>query len=276
MESIVRTVFGAHLQTCQLMKIPFTKAPNSTLNEKFNIATNEAIGPTDMPSMRYVTIGNGGHKMKQAGVNNLQVPEPLQHKTTDAALFSHIPFVMRNITDPLSAADEARYALKRTETHGSTQYYAYYLRRMDLTGVASNMELKTVLNGVTTTTGFTPTVSNLNPTPPLIVTGGAVTATGDYVTATANVNFVLDAVDISNILNACNIMFGSEDYAIISEIGLCSGIDKTVTFGSGTFNEVIATQIVSHISSFHALRFTASGVNTVFDVGATEPLFLNN
>jgi hypothetical protein len=257
------------------MKIPFTKVPNSTLNEKFNIATNEVIGPTDIPSMRYVAIGNGGHKMKQSGVNNLQVPEPLQHRTTDAALYSHIPFVMRNKTDPLSAADEARYALKRVETIGSTQYYAYYLRRMDLTGVTSNMELKTVLNGNTTTNVFIPTVGNLNPVPPNTVTGGAVTATGDYVTATANISFVLDSVDIINILDACNIMFGSEDYAIISEIGLCSGIDRQVSFEAGLFNEVIAAQIVSHISSFHALRFTASGVNTIFDVGATEPLFLN-
>lgn len=257
------------------MKIPFTKAPNSTLNEKFTISTNEVIGPTEIPSMRYVAIGNGGHKMKAAGVNNLQVPEPLQHRTTDAALYSHIPFVMRNVTDPLSAADEARYALKRRETHGSTEYYAYYLRKMDLAGVNSNMELKTVLNGITTTTGFIPTSSNLNPVAPVTVTGGAVAATGDYVTATANITFSLDSVDIINILNACNIVFGSEDFAIISEIGLCSGIERTISFESGTFNEVIATQIVSHISTFHALRFTASGVNTVFDVGATEPLFLN-
>lgn len=279
MEAIVRTVYGANLQTAQLLGIPFEVVPNSTLNDKFNASNTVGLSPADMPRMQYVAIGNGGHRMKVTGTGTLQVPEPIQHRTTDAALYSHLPFVLRPIGNDLTASERERYALRRLEQYNGEDYFAYYLRRMDLTGVNAQMEYKTVVGDVTTTTPFTPTAGNLSPTPPVVVTGGSVTTSGDYVTASAIVYFNLDSFDVAEILNACNIIYGSEDFAIISEIGLCSGVDKVVnafdSVGSTfNFNEVIAAQIVSHISSFHALRFTSAGVNTMFDVGATEPLWL--
>ncbi len=278
-ENIVRTVYGANLQTCQLMGVPFTVATSSTLNEKFSTSANIALNPTDMPRMRYVSIGNGGHRMKTTGTGTLQVPEPVQHRTTDAALYSHIPFVLRPVANDLNATERLRYALRRSETHNGSNYFAYYLRRMDLTNVLGQMEYKTVTPGGVTTTPFQPDSDNLSPTPPVINTGGAIITSGDYVTASARVTFILDSFDVTEILNACNIIYDSEDYAIISEIALCSGVDKVVTAfdaSGATFNftEVIATQIVNFISSFHALSFTSNGINTLFDVGATEPLFL--
>lgn len=229
MEAIVRTVYGANLQTAQLLGVPFQVVPNSTLNDKFNISNASVLNSTDMPRMQYVSIGNGGHRMKVTGNNTLQVPEPIQHRTTDAALYSHLPFVLRPIGNDLTASERERYALRRLETIAGEDYFAYYLRRMDLTGVAAQMEYKTVVADVTTATPFIPTAGNLSPTPPVVVTGGSVSTSGDYVTASAIVYFNLDAFDIAEILNACNIIYGSEDYAIISEIGLCSGVDKIVT-----------------------------------------------
>ena len=277
-EAIVRTVYGAHLQTCQLMGVPFSVAPNSTLNEKFNINTG-TLTNADMPRMRYVAIGNGGHRMKTTGTGTLQVPEPIQHRTTDAALYSHIPFALRPSADDLTPAMRERYALRRVETHNGDNYFAYYLRRMDLTAVSSQMEYKAVTASGVTTTVFQPDTDNINPVPPVINVGGTIVTTGDYVTASARVSFILDVVDVQEILRACEVIYGSKDYGIISEIALCSGVDKIVQSydaGGGTFNfnDVMAAQVVSHISSFHALRFTSNGVNTLFDVGATEPLFL--
>ena len=278
-EVIVRTVYGANLQTCQLMGIPFTLTPNSTLNEKFGIAQTNVPNATDMPRMKYVCIGNAGHRMKTTGNSTLQVPEPQQHQPTDAALFSHLPFVLRQTSNDLTVSERARYALRKLETYAGVNYFAYYLRRMDLTAVTSQMEYKAVTNTGVSTTAFQPDSDNLNPVAPVINTGNAVTTSGDYVTASARVSFVLDTFDVTEIRHAASVIYGSDDYAIISEIGLASGIDKTVTAfdvagGSFNFNEVIAAQIVNFITSFHALKFTSNGVNTLFDVGATEPLFL--
>jgi len=63
MENIVRTVYGAYLQTCQLLDINVDIAPFSTLNEKFNVNENVHHTRENPLSMKYVAIGLGGHKM---------------------------------------------------------------------------------------------------------------------------------------------------------------------------------------------------------------------
>lgn len=279
MEPIVRTVYAANLQTCLLMGIPFVLEENTTLNEKFLAGLGVALSGADIPKMRYVAVGNGGHKMKVSGNSSLQVPEPLMHRTTDAALYNHLPFVLRPQANDLTEVERARYALRVAETHGGEDYYAYYLRRMDLTGVESEMQLKHVESGVTTAQPFVPTLDNLSPVAPETPPEGSVPTTGDYAVASARVNFVLDQFDIDELKNVALILEGSEDFAIISEIALVSGVDKVISVtdhlgANFNFNEVIAAQVAVHVSSFHVLKSTTNGINTIFDTGATEPLWL--
>lgn len=278
MEIITRTVYGAALQTAQLTGKPFTLVANTTLNEKLSVATNPTILADEYPRLQYVCIGNGGHGIRTGGTN-MAVPVPLQHRTSDAAPYNIIPFVLRHVDDDLLSAERERYALRRIEQHNGDNYFAYYLRRLPLTASQVVMNHKTVNGANTTVTPFIPTAANLSPVAPDINSSGTNVATGDYLTATLQVEFNLDDFDIEEILKACNIIYGNDDFAIISEIGLCSGLPRTVqTNGSGgstiNFDEVVATQIHTHISSFHALKFTQNGVNTTFDIGATEPLLM--
>lgn len=279
MDLIVRTIYGASLQTTQLMKLPFTLVPNTTLNEKFNIATNVSLNAAEIPSVQYVAIGNGGHTMEVSGNSPLSVPKPIMHRTTDASNFSHLPFVLRPIENDIDATTRQRYALRKILVIGGEEYVAYYLRRMDLTGSSSQMQLKNITNNTETVSPFVPTAANLSPTPTNIVGGGAVPTSGDFALASALVTFELDTIDMDEIKNAANIIYGSEDYAIISEIALCSGLERIVGANDHTgtpfnFNEVIAVQTCTLISTFHALRFTSGGISIQFDVGATEPLYI--
>jgi hypothetical protein len=279
MEDTVRTIYGGYLQTCQLLGIPFELKPFTTLNEKFLASENVPLTALDMPRNRYLVIGNGGHKLKTSGNSTLQVPEPLQHRTTDPALFNHVPFVLRPQTNDLTETERERYGLRVAETHDNEEYFAYYARRLDLDTVAAEMNIRHVVNGVVTSEEFVPTIDNLNPIPPAVPVGGSVPTTGDYAVASARVNFTLDAFDIAEIKNAALILEGSEDFAIISEFGLVSGVDKVVPAldAMGTsfnFNEIIGAQIVTFRTAFHVLKSTSNGINTVFEVGATEPLWL--
>lgn len=278
MEIITRTVYGAALQSAQLTGKPFTVVPNTTLNEKLAILTNPTILADEYPRMKYVCIGNGGHGIRNGGTN-MMVPVPLQHRTSDAAPFNLIPFVLRHIDEDLSALERARYGLRRLESHNGDSYFAYYARKLPMTGSLVEMNHKSVAGANTTVTPFVPTSVELNPIAPDINSSGTNVATGDYLTATVQAVFNLDAFDIDEILNACTIIYGNDDFGIISEIGLCTAVERTIqTSTSGNvsinFDELAATQIHTHISSFHALKFTRNGVNTTFDVGATEPLFL--
>jgi hypothetical protein len=86
----------------------------------------------------------------------------------------------------------------------------------------------------------------------------------------------MDENDIEEYLNVSNIMYGSDNYAIISEIGLCSGYDKKVM---GSFNgnnaeydESIATQIVNFIPAAFFASYNQTSWNTLISVGSTENL----
>lgn len=275
MESSVRTVYSAYLQTCTLLKRPLVLKPNSTLNEKFGIHQNVSISETDIPSVGYVGIGNGGHRMV-VGADNIAKPEPVQHTPRHAALYNQLPFILRLPNEDLTPVERANYRLRRSETHDGQAYVAYYLKVLDLSNTAPQLELRNVTDGVTTSTIFNPTAADLNPTPPAINPGGVITTSGDYVAATAKVPFTMSATDIEEFLNVCNIIYGDPNYAIISEIALCSGVDRVVT---GDFNGVasgytdaIGVQIASHLSSFLALAFTNVEATLTLDIGSLEPL----
>lgn len=275
MEAIVRTVYGAALQTSQLLGRPLTLKPYSTLNEKFNIHTDVLLANDDNLFLQYATIGNGGHRMVM-GTNGISRPEPIQHLPRHSALYNHLPFVLRLPANDLTALERAKYRLRRLETHDSVQYVAYYGKVLDFTNTVPQLELRSVVDGVTTSTLFEPTVQDMSPTPPPLTPGGVITATGDYIAATAKVPFVMSPEDIVEFLQVCNIIYGDDSYAMISEIGLCSGVDRTVV---GDFNgtnagytDAIGVQIVSFVSAFFAAKFTNNGISVEFDIGSVEAL----
>lgn len=277
MEQIVRTVYGAKLQTAELLGKPIVIESHSSLNEKFNIHANIAVANTDVMSVKYLTIGNGGHRTT-VGANGIPLMEPIQHTPRHAALYNHLPFILRLPTDDLIPADRLKYRLRRLETHSGVVYVAYYLRVLDLSATIPLLEFRTVDSGITTSTPFVPTLADLNPTPPAITPGGVLTTTGDYVAATAKVPFTMSSTEIDEFLNVANIIYGDDGYAMITEIGLCSGADRNVV---GDFNGVsigytdaIGVQIVSFINSFFAVKFLNGHIDVMFDVGSVEPLLV--
>ena len=78
MQNIVRTAAAAALQTSLLLNKGLEIKPNSSLNQKFEIEQDTVISDSDRIAMRYVTIGNGGHRFI-AGANGISRPEPVQH-----------------------------------------------------------------------------------------------------------------------------------------------------------------------------------------------------
>lgn len=271
MESFVRTVYGAKLQTALLLGISHVVDAYTTINEKLGILASTGIAASDRPKLGYVIIGNGGHRIVTGG-DGVSRPDPIQHKSHDAALYSQLPFVLRATDDDLPAVDRVKYALRKLVSYGGNNYIAYYGKRIDVTSTSVSMEFNSVSAGTTVTSIYTPTSANLNPTPP---TGTIVTTTGDYLSATARVPFAMDATDTEEFLSAVEIIYGNRNYGIISEVGLCSGVDKVISTEAGyTFNDVIGCQLTTIINTFFPLTFSNAGIEVEIDVGATEPLWL--
>src|SRR5690606_40204871 len=90
--SITRHIYGAALQTCLKLGLPLTILPNTTLNEKLSIEADKTPSIADTVSMRYLVMGNRGHKTVIADDGSEEVV-PIPHQATDASLYGLIPLV---------------------------------------------------------------------------------------------------------------------------------------------------------------------------------------
>lgn len=278
MDYIVRSAAGALLQDNQALNKPHTLLPNSTLNQKFDIQNNVLPSGTDVYGINYAVIGNKGHSWQ---IDDDQVPyiQPIQHLPEHSGLYGSIPFVMRRPADDLDATTRAQYRLRKIITipGDANPWVAYYAKVLDKTNTSPILELRTVgANGTVTSTPFSYTLEDLSPTPPAIPPGTALVNSGNYLAATGKVPFVLTAFDVQELLNVSNVLYGNYNKALISEVGLCHGVDKSVPgdFNGTTLNytEAIGCQIHDFVSTFFAAQFQNQGTTMTFDVGSVEPM----
>lgn len=277
MENYRRTGPGSLLQTCSLMGLPLPNIAYTTLNEKLSINAAAALGANENPKMRYLCIGIGAAQGR-TGVNGLTLVGTAQHKSRDNGMFQIFPFAVRPLDSDLTATERARFGLRRVESIGGVNYAVYYLRRLDLTNVVPKMQLLTITNNVPVYSDFSPVAEDLSPTPPVISNTGSQTTDGQYLVVTAPLDVVFSAWDAVELLNAATILYGSEDYALISEMGLCSGVDRDMTINDPNstnfvMSEVIKASIVTHVSTLQPLKGARTGFSLRLDVGATEPMF---
>lgn len=275
-DKTVRTIYGSYVQNTLLMKTDFTLAANTTFNEYFDVQSGVAPDSGVYPSARYIAIGRGGHTMKTGADGEILV-DYLKHLASDAMLYKPLPFVLRTTDNDLTATERANYAIRKTMTVKGVTYYAYYLRRFDVTALKTNMQYNTVVNGSTTVTRFVPTTDNLHPTSSSLSATGVTSTSGDYLNTSTVLDLVLDESAVSEILNAAKIIYGNEAYAFISELAIVTGVDKVVqgSLSNGaTFNytEAIAAQVHTFISVSADLQGLSEGFEVSIDVGSTEPL----
>lgn len=275
MENIVRTVNGALLQTCQLVGLPYTVHPNTTLNQKFGVQSNQVISQDEIPRARYLAIGNGGHRMSM-GPGNIPYPDMLQHRPRDMALFNHLPFVLRELSLDLTPSERAKYRMRKIEQHDGISYAAYYLRVLDFTETVPTMEYRAVQDGNVFSTDFQAALSDLSPTPVEPSDIGVTLTSGDYIAATAKVDFAMSEFDIQEFLNVTNILYGNPNMGVISEFAVCSGVDRVVTglFDgvSSNYTEVIAAQVISFIYEFFVVKTNKTNISMSLDIGAAESM----
>lgn len=272
MENVVRTIYAAHLQTCKMLNKQFTVLPNSTLNQKYGIFQDEFPFQNEYPSLQYIAIGNKGVNYEVTS-DNFVLVSPVPHSARHASLYNTIPFVLRNVADDLSPAERIKYRLRVPITINQVNYIAYYLMKLDMTGVIPSVELRNVQNTNVTVSNFIPDQSDLSPAPINISNVNINSSDGDYLASSAKINFSLTQEDISGIIDACTILYGDPRYAFISEIALVTGVDRSLTVnGSLTYTEIVSAQVAAFISQYHSLTQNSTGVSSTFDIGSVEPL----
>lgn len=278
MENITRTVYAAVVQTAAYLGVPTPILENSTLNESLDINRTDRPSPTERPTVGLFVWGNMGHS-STTGANGISLNIVVPHRATDGGLFNILPFVLRELNNDLPAQQRQNYALRKQVVYNGRNYYAYYGRRFSKEGVVPVASYVSVdENGKETITAFQPSRTNLNPTRPAMDNEGVWVNSGDYVTVKARIELTMSAAEVNDMKEVARIVYGNEAYAIMSEIGICTCVDRTVRVNGAAgsqfnFNEAIATQIASHLAVNYNLQYVNDYLSIAIDVGANEPLY---
>ena len=213
-----RTMYAIDLQMNMILGRPHKSLINTTLNEKFNILPLEDVPENAYPKLDYLVIGIGGTEMVDGTPYMFS-----KHQAIDAALFQHVPYIMRTIDDDLLPEERNNYRLRTLETINGIEYIVYYMKKITNYVCRDNLFEVTSKNDIHILTPMnTNTYELLNPVPRL-VENYLDYNDRKYFAKTVKVEFALSSEDMQNIEEAMMIKFGK--ITPISEIGLCSGID---------------------------------------------------
>ncbi|MGL5397296.1 MAG: DUF7208 family protein [Shewanella sp.] len=283
------TLTAMRIATASLVGAPMEYPQYSTLNEFYKV--EEGTMPSDMyeyPKLGYMAIGFSGHTAESIpGPEGQPIFDfsPIAKVATDTGMFSHVPAVLRPIDNDLSDEEIKNYAARRRVRIGQREYWAYYLRRLDMRGVRTN-DVETVReNGIETKKEFNYVDSDLNAKPrdlPAYDDDDELVTSkpdGRYVETGADLRVMWTEFDIQEYQNVCAILFGKAGSAIISEIALCSGFDKTatgqsVTGSPFTYEEAIVVQALYHITLFTNLAQTNDQYGLLVRVGQPVAFYL--
>lgn len=277
MKKSVRTVIGAILQTAQRFNDPLPILPNSTLNQKFNVFPTLIPSSDDYVSTKYLSIGINGVSITLA-TNGLYETKYREFDPRWTSLLNPVPFVMRRIQEDLTPAERVKLRMRSIEVHNGVTYACYYLRPLDLLSGAVGAEYRTKVNGVTTSREWEPSLSDLNPVPLTLAPNQVITTGDDVIAATKKLSLVFSANDIQEIMNSVNIIYGSPNFAVISEMALVSGVDRVLTADfngvSGSYTEAVYAQVNDFIKSTISCPNALLGQTVVIDAGSAEPLLV--
>lgn len=276
MENSSRSPYGSYIQLCRLFGVKPDVITNTTLNEKFNIFKNEVPLPTEEPIIRYLAIGNGGHA-STVSANSVSPITGVRRKTRAAALYNHIPFILRELDNDLPPTERIKYRLRRIEQYNGVSYVAYYLRVIDLDGLKPVIEHRNLQGDNYAVTPFQPDAADLSPVADIISTETTPSSIEEGVSVSMRISMKLTTSDVNEILNATSIIFNSTGYGIVSEIGVVTGIDRDLTGNfngvSETYREAIYTQLYSSLNVGKLLNFGTPTSDTIIEVGSIDPIY---
>lgn len=274
-----RTIWGALMQTCQFGHFRIPAINYISMNERLEILKDVRPPQGQWPYFKYWVIGDKGHINRIDGTDNESYIDEAKHHGDHAAPFRPIPFVMREEGNDLSEAERADYILRLREKENDKWYWSYYGKRIpDTELVTPTVYLTTVRDGVSSTVEYDTSTANIYPKQEIIPPDQGMTTSADVLSVSAPITIDFSPKDAQELINVARIKYnGNEKRALISEIGLCTGLDnkiQTTTDGGApiNFNEAIAVWIAAFISTYQSLAFNNKGFKVELELGATEPV----
>ncbi len=225
-------------------------------------------------------VGRGGHGYELDDDNEVS-PITYPHKSSDTGLFQPIPLIVREVNNDLTGTMKALYRL-RTISQINGIYYAFYFgKKLDVTEIELQQILETINDGVVVNTEpYEPTANDLRPEK----TDISVISDGTSLRTYAGLVIGFDDEEVVEMQNACELLLGDRNKAVVSEIAYVFGVDKPVTgvyptTGTQTPQippantyEFSAPHIGIVESTYKPVEFVGAFQDTK-NIGIAEPLF---
>ena len=268
-----KTLYATDLNLHMLAGIPYTPLANTTLNEKFGINANITAPDEKYPVMNYFCIGIGGQSPIQGDKSYISS----EHSPIDAALFQHVPFIIRPIKSDLNIEERSKYRLRVVTTVAGAQYACYYLKELGAMEVPSYLNVISTVTPADETKLQYSTINILDTNIPEIISPTPRSRNIDVskidltekITKVARVTLEFSELDMQEIKSAMRIL--GYTGTTIKEVGLCSGREIVTDAGK----ELIHTQILFHIGIDMPLTVdfnTKSSIKRIIELGGEEPL----
>lgn len=268
-----KTLYATDLHLAMLSGKPYTPLTNTTLNEKFGLNQEAQLPTGTYPTLKYFAIGAGGTSMINYDDNYMYS----EHSPIDAALFTHIPFIIRPTNADLTDIEKASYRLRVTTTISGVNYACYYLKllpEMDIPSYFNQIETITPKDETklpySTISVFDHNIPEiLSPVPRNRQITIDNISSIKKISKLAKITLEFTQSDLTEIKNAMRIMGISS--SAIKEIGLVTGHD----IAAGNTKEIIAAQVMYHIGMEIALTIdmlNSPSVKRIIELGGEEPL----
>lgn len=301
MTIITQTIYARALAAQRKIGQPYELLPYSTINEALDnpqavpnqapvpTAGREVFAPYDAENdtnsyvMRYMTIGNNGHRTVFGANLHGGMPAPMDWAANNSGMYWMLPFIIVEADHDLSQSERQKYCLRKVHYLNGQYYIGYYGLVISFpTGSPEYRIYRKENNVITDSAVFTPSMDQLVPTHPT----GDLTNNKTHVSVTQPYSAMFTTEMINNIVNACNLLYGTSAAAVISEIGICSAVEKTVTarypltgtqnpspITPGLFRETVGMQIDTHVSLVQPISFNHTGFGVDLQVGGGVPLY---
>lgn len=270
-----KTIWAKMLEIASFTGRKYIPPPNTTLNEKFSILRNIDTSTLPNPTMRYLAIGNGNVNVIQ---NSADLPlHTGVRKVKDGALFSHVPFIIRDKEIGFTEEEKSKYRLMREVNLGDKTYIMFMLKILNPDDNDSKlMTIETNGNGSMPTIEVFTTVDSeiLYPVDDRQLTNQLYTG-NKYLFVADTIPITLSAEEMSNIQEAITTLGLDEVSPSINEMALCTGIEYTDA--ETGIVETLDAQIAFFIELTHKLEMELNDGDDFYrdiDIGGMEPMRL--
>jgi hypothetical protein len=270
------TIWEKELTLAMKAQAPYKAHSTAMLNakEKFRVYPGIVEVPGGYPAQfKYFAIGVGGEELL---TDNSGYSYNI-HKPIDAALFEHVPFVMRTVDNDIPDNEKVNYRFRIKEVYNGVEYICYYLKVIPYVNIPSNIFKITTSQIDNMGTGelsyFDVNVDTfLNPIPTKRTLDPLDNTNATYVCKVAKISLDFSAQELIELKNVLSTIYPNTNKHI-TELAVCSGHDIVE---DGKY-EASVVQIMHHITIEPEV---AMSLNTdvefsrTFEIGGIEPLLI--